>query len=126
MTAVAAVVLCVLLVCLAVFQLALIVGAPLGHFAWGGRDRVLPTTKRVGSAISIVLYALFALIVLERSGFAALLPSRTISVVGIWFLFAYFVIGIAMNALSRSKPERMTMTPVCALLAALTLVVALS
>ena len=47
---VAAIVLVVILGLLAVFQITLIVGAPLGHFAWGGQDRIL---RRVSaSAVS--------------------------------------------------------------------------
>jgi hypothetical protein len=41
-------------------------------------------------------------------------------------LFAYFAVGVGMNVISRSRAERLTMTPVCAVLAAATLVVALS
>ncbi|WP_244292716.1 hypothetical protein [[Micrococcus luteus] ATCC 49442] len=47
---------------MAVFQAALIAGAPLGHLVWGGRHKVLPPNLRIGSAVSIVLYALFAYI----------------------------------------------------------------
>ena len=43
-----------------------------------------------------------------------------------WIVYGYFVLGIVMNALSRSKPERYTMTPVVTVLAVLSLLVALS
>jgi hypothetical protein len=43
----------------------------------------------------------------------------------VWMIVVYLSIGIVMNALSRSKPERFVMTPVAALLAALGLIVAL-
>ena len=42
-----------------------------------------------------------------------------------WVLTGYFALGIVMNAISRSKPERFTMTPVSLVLAGLCLVVAL-
>ena len=77
MTAFAAVAAIVVLAALAVFQLALIAGAPLGRFAWGGQNRVLPVGFRVGSAISIVLYAVFGLILLQRAGLAT--PGRTLA-----------------------------------------------
>lgn len=126
MTTFAAIAFCVLMAALALFQLALIVGAPIGHLAWGGQDRVLPARKRVGSVISIVLYALFAIVVLQRAGLVSVIPVPAIVDIGIWVLFAYFVLGIVMNALSRSKPERWTMAPLCLVLAVLVLVVALS
>jgi hypothetical protein len=120
---VAAVVLCALLAALAVFQVALIAGAPLGRLAWGGQDRVLPRGKRVGSVVSVALYAAFALIVLSRSGLVPVLPAGVTSVAA-WVLAAYFLIGVAMNAASRSRPERWTMAPLCLVLAVLTVLVA--
>ncbi len=120
----AAVAFCVLLAGLALFQVALIAGAPLGHLAWGGRDRVLPRGKRIGSVVSLVLYAAFALIVLRRADLVALLPG-SFAAVAVWVLAAYFLLGIGMNAASRSRAERRTMVPLSLALALLTLVVAL-
>ncbi|BAU32070.1 hypothetical protein [Microcella alkaliphila] len=124
MSAIAAVAFTAVMVALAVFQLALIAGAPLGHFAWGGQDRVLPAGKRVGSVVSIVLYALFAVVVLQRADFIELLPGVVVDV-GIWVVVAYSALGIVMNGISRSRPERYTMAPVCVVLTVLSLVVAL-
>lgn len=120
----AAIVLCVILAALAVFQLALALGAPIGRFAWGGQHRVLPTRLRIGSAISIVIYAVIAVIALDRTGVVDVV-SDVVSTVGMWVVFAYFVIGIPMNAISRSRPERYMMTPVVTVLAVLSLIVAL-
>jgi hypothetical protein len=83
MSAIAAVAFTAVMVALAVFQLTLIAGAPLGHFAWGGQDRVLPSGKRVGSVVSIALYALFSVVVLQRAGLIELLPG-VVADVGIW------------------------------------------
>ena len=121
---IAAIALCVVLAVLAVFQLALIFGAPIGRFAWGGQHRVLPTKLRIGSAVSIVIYTIIALLALDRAGLVDVVP-EVVSTVGMWVVFAYFVLGIGMNAISRSKPERYTMAPVSALLAVLGLLVAL-
>ena len=114
----------VLLAALAVFQTALICGAPLGRFAWGGQHVVLPSRLRIGSAVSIVLYALFALLVLQAAGVVSLLPDG-VADVGIWVLTGYLVLGVALNAISRSRPERLVMTPVALTLAVVCLVLAL-
>lgn len=114
-----------ILAALAVFQIVLIAGAPIGRFAWGGQHRVLPTKLRIGSAVSIVLYALFAIVILQRADVIDLIPDA-VARVGIWILAAYFVLGIVMNGISRSKPERNLMTPVSLVLAVLCLLVALS
>jgi hypothetical protein len=119
----AAVVSLVLLAALAVFQGLLVAGAPLGRFAWGGQSPVLPAGLRVGSAASIVLYAAFAILILQAAGVLSVFPDGAADV-AIWVLAGYFVLGIAMNAVSRSRPERLVMTPVVAVLAAACLVLA--
>ncbi|MBM7503703.1 hypothetical protein ACFPER_09475 [Agromyces aurantiacus] len=121
----AAIALTVILALLAGFQLALALGAPLGRFAWGGAHRVLPARLRIGSLVSIVIYAVIALLALDRVGLIDVVPDG-VSTVGMWVVFGYFTLGIVLNAISRSRPERSTMTPVVAVLAALSLVVALS
>ena len=121
----AAIALTVILALLAVFQLALALGAPLGRFAWGGQHRVLPTRLRIGSLVSIVIYGLVAVLALDKVGLIDVVPD-VVSDIGMWVVFAYFVLGIPLNAISRSKPERYTMTPVVAVLAVLSLLVALS
>ncbi|WP_164700843.1 hypothetical protein [Modestobacter sp. KNN46-3] len=121
---VAAVVGVVLLGCLAVFQVSLIGGAPLGRFAWGGQHVVLPTALRIGSAVSLVLYGLFAALILQVAGALDVLP-RGVADVAIWVLTAYFAVGVLMNAVSRSVPERLVMTPVALALAVVCLVLAL-
>ena len=122
---VAAWIACALLAALTVFQVSLIAGAPLGHFAWGGQHRVLPPRLRVGSATSIVLYALFAWILLERAGVTGVFGPAAWIRIAAWVLVAYLALGVGMNALSRSKPERYTMTPVAAVLLMTALIVAL-
>ena len=113
----------VILTLLALFQLALALGAPLGHFAWGGQHRVLPVHLRVGSAVSIVIYGLIDLIAWDRVGAIDVFP-EPFSEVAMWVIFAYFTVGIVMNAISRSKPERYTMVPVSLVLAVLAFLIA--
>lgn len=86
---------------------------------------MLPTRLRIGSLVSVVLYILFALIILEASGIISVISNDTISDIGIWVLTIYFGIGTVMNGVSRSKHERLVMTPVAATLGALCLLIAL-
>jgi hypothetical protein len=122
---VAAIALVVILGALAVFQIALIAGAPLGHFAWGGQDRILPSRKRIGSVISIVLYGVIAAIALLRAGVIPGSSDALGVVIAMWVVFAYFAAGIVLNAMSRSIPERAVMTPTVAVLAVLALLIAI-
>ena len=96
----------------------------MGHFAWGGQHRVLPRNLRVGSLVAIGLYAIFAAIILQRAGLVAWFPAP-VADIGIWVVLAYLVVGVPMNAVSRSLQERYTMTPVVTVLALLVLIVAM-
>ena len=109
---------------LAVFQLALVFGAPLGHFAWGGQHRVLPAGLRAGSLVAVVIYGVIALIAWDRARIIDVFPDA-FAEVAMWVIFAYFVLGTVMNAISRSKPERYTMTPVTIVLAVLSFLIAM-
>lgn len=120
-----AIALVVVLALLAVFQLALAAGAPLGRFAWGGQNRVLPPRMRIGSVVSVVVYALFAVLALDRAGQIDIVPDL-VSRIGMWVVFGYLVLSIVPNLLSKSRSERLVMVPVTALLAVLALLVALA
>ena len=111
---------------LAIFQGVLIAGAPLGHFAWGGQHRILPSRLRIGSAVAIVLYGLFALVLMMRAGLLSPWPDTSWIKFASWVILAYMALGVVMNAISRSLPERLTMTPLVSVLLVLTLIVALS
>ena len=125
LASIAAILICVLLGALAVFQLALVCGAPLGRFAWGGADRVLPARKRIGSVVAIVLYAVFAWVFLMKAGLVQMVLPEFVVDVAAWVIAAYFALGIALNAISRSKPERYTATPVAIVLTLLSVIVAI-
>ena len=116
---------CTLLAGLAVFQGALIGGAPLGRLAWGGQHKVLPTGLRIGSALSIVLYAVFGYAAAAKAGLVLPLVNEGVTSISIWVLTAYFALGVIMNGISRSKPERLVMTPTAMVLTALYLILAL-
>ena len=114
-----------LIALLAIFQLALVFGAPLGRFAWGGQNDVLPTRLRRGSIFAILLYVAFSIILLSASGIITIAVLEPVGGLLCWMIVVYLSFGVVMNALSRSKPERFVMTPVAAILAACALVVAL-
>lgn len=124
MTAIALLVVLALLAALAVLQLLVAAGLPLGRFAWGGTHRVLPRGLRVGSALSVLVYAGLAALLLSRAGVLPAGDSAAVIVLT-WVAFAFFAASVALNAISRSPAERWTMTPTSLLLAAATLVIAL-
>ncbi|MFC8411141.1 hypothetical protein [Arthrobacter sp. NPDC057259] len=115
---------CVLLGLLAVFQVLLIVGLPLGRFAWGGQNEVLPARLRLGSALSVLIYAVFAAVALDRSGLISLLPAPA-DVVAMWGVAAYLLLSVLPNLASKSRDERRLMAPTSLVLAGLAIAIAL-
>jgi len=61
----------VVLLALAILQVLVAAGQPFGRLVWGGAHEVLPTKLRIGSVVSMLLYALFALVLIDRSGLAS-------------------------------------------------------
>lgn len=92
----------------AVFQVALAAGAPLGAAAWGGRHPgVLPAGFRVASGIAgLVVYPGIAWLIatVDITG-APWLPWSGSSV--LWALVGLFGAGAVANAASRSRIERL-------------------
>jgi hypothetical protein len=120
-----ALVACGILGLLALFQLALIVGVPLGQFAWGGRHRVLPAQQRVTAAVAILVYAVFVLVILNAVELVSIFGSVS-GRIAVFVLVAVFFGGFVMSAASGSTRERAAMTPTFIVLAALTLFVAVT
>lgn len=115
---------CAVLAGLTIFQGALIAGAPLGRMAWGGQHRVLPAKLRVGSGMSIGIYALFAYAALAKASVVPPMVNESFTAITMWVMAAYFVLGVVMNGISRSKLERLIMTPTTLALATVYLVLA--
>ncbi|MGH1564290.1 hypothetical protein [Mumia sp. DW29H23] len=111
------------LVLLAALQLALACGLPWGAFAWGGQHETLPTPLRIASACTIPVYAVMAVVVLDRAGEIDVLPEAAADV-GAWVVFGFAALSVAVNAMSRSTKERVTMTPLSVVLAVASLLVA--
>ena len=125
MSTFAAVLIYIVLGALALFQGLLVLGAPLGRFAWGGQRRVLPVSLRLGSLVSILIYALIAAIVLARAESISYGIPSSIFGIAIWVVAAYFFVAIALNLASKSTSERSVMPAVSAVLSVLCVVVAL-
>ncbi len=100
------------------FQVALAAGTPWGRAAWGGGAAHLASGLRVASAISAVVLAAAALVVLRRGGHAVRspLPDRWLRA-STWVLTGYTALGVLANGASRSDIERNIWAPVSLVLA---------
>lgn len=111
----------ILLSGLITFQILLAAGLPFGKAAWGGQHAgVLPRKLRISSAISAV-FLLFVMSVVVSFTSDISLYARPFEEFFLWFMALYFGFGVIMNAISRSKIERIW-SPYSAILCALTVI----
>jgi len=112
---------------LAVFQLLIAAGAPLGEAAWGGStDGQVSTGLRVGSAVSIAVYTVSAGLILRSAGFRVPWLSAAVARIGSSVLVVLLTLGTVANFLSQSAWERFLLAPVTLVLAGLCFLVARS
>lgn len=98
-------------IAIAIFQVVLALGAPLGEFTLGGKfPGKLPVKMRIAAIFQIFILFLFAIIVVSKSGIA-FEAFYGIARIGIWVVFAFFILGTILNISSPSKKERIIMGP---------------
>ncbi len=109
---------------LAGYQVALALGMHLA--GWGGGPRTLPTSLRIGSAVSAVVFVVAALVILGRAGlWRASVPSGLFRW-GAWVLVVIMSLSALANFASPSNGERFLLGPLAIVLALLCLLVARS
>lgn len=109
---------------LAIFQVALIAGAPLGKFAWGGEHTTLPFNLRIGAFAAVLRYIFTIFIVFDRNGTINVLPGE-FSVWVMWLVVAHLGFSVILSLLSKSKYEKMTLAPYTFVVGVLSLLIAL-
>ena len=104
----------VLLLAVAVMEILLIFGLPLGEFTMGGRFKVLPPMYRMFAASSVILQLFGAAMILQGGGLMNMwFAGKVIKI--ICFVFAgFFAVNTVMNIISPSKKEKYVMTPLAA------------
>lgn len=109
----------------AVFQLVLALGAPLGEYTMGGKfPGKLPVPMRLAAGVQILVLFVFVFIVMAKAGLA-FAPYYHISTMGIWVIVVFFAFGTIVNVSSPSRQEKLTMGPANIVALISTLVVAL-
>ena len=109
---------------IAIFEVALAAGAPLGHAAWGGAHAHLSTAERISSGMAVVVWTAAALIVLGRAGLWSAGRRAALFRRGTWFLAAISAVAALMNFASHSRWENLIFGPTALVLAVLCTIVA--
>ena len=122
----AGIVVAALLGVVALFQLALVLGAPWGDYAYGGRaqtvnGRLVPRYRTM-SAAAVPILAIAVWIVLARSGVIS--GGDGWVNVGGWFVFGYLLLNTLGNLAAKTDVERYVMGAITATAAVATLFVA--
>lgn len=113
-----------ILLIIAVFQILLLFGAPWGEYSWGGKfTGVLPQAYRWASLPAAILLFLMALELLVYSGLLSIDFYASGRLVGVMAIF--LGMNTLGNAASKSRKERLAMTPLSGLSCLCCLIVAI-
>ncbi|TKJ27547.1 MAG: hypothetical protein CEE42_02485 [Promethearchaeota archaeon Loki_b31] len=114
---IAAIIAVVLFAGMSVFQLLLVLGLPFGRLAYGGKYEKLPSKMKIISLIGIVIFIFTSLSVLERAEIIIIFNNLMFVMVVVWIIAVYLTFITIMNAISKSKWEKLIMTPISLTLA---------
>lgn len=119
------VVVAIMFVSIAVFQVLLSLGFPLGEFAMGGFHKVLPKKLRIVSVFNAIILLFMGFIFLQHTNvFHAFNFSSTN--IFVWAITIFLGFNTIANIVSRSRKERVVMTPLSSIAFLLCLFISLS
>jgi hypothetical protein len=91
----------------ALFQLAIVLGAPLGQYAYGGQHQgKLPIGYRLGSVVSFFLMLAFAGHYVAQLGLVPQLLGQAGNQVTNWILVGFGALSALMNNITKSQKEK--------------------
>jgi hypothetical protein len=92
-------------------------GLPYGEYAMGGKYKILPKKERIICIISAVIQTFAILILLQAGGVISFgFSDKTANL--LCYVFAvYLSLNVIMNLLSKSKKEKLFMTPLSLVIA---------
>lgn len=100
----------IMFISISFFQVLLSLGYPLGEYAMGGYYKVLPKKLRIVSVINAIILLFMGFVFLQHtdvlSGFD-FLPTNIL----VWVITIFLGFNTIANLISRSKKERLIMTP---------------
>jgi hypothetical protein len=123
---ISAVVLALIFWGIAIFQVLLSLGFPLGEAAMGGYHKVLPRTLRIVSVVNALILLFMSIVFLQHSNVLSFSFITFQTSILVWIFTIFLGINSIANFISKSKKERFIMTPLSTIGFLLCLVVALS
>lgn len=96
---------------IAILYLLLVLGQPYGEFAMGGNYKVLPEKMRAACAASVLVQMAAIIFLLQAGDIISIGIPSNIAKGACFFFGGYLVLNTIMNVLSKSKKEKLVMTP---------------
>ena len=115
----------ILFVSIAVFQVLLSLGFPLGEFAMGGYHKILPKKLRIASAANALILLFMGFVFLQHTNVLNGMDFLSTNIL-VWVITVFLGLNAIANLISRSKKERFVMTPLSGFTFILCLFIALS
>ncbi len=126
LTTAAALIQAVISLGVALFQIALVAGAPWGEYALGGQNPGrLPGQLRIASVVSAIVMLAQSGHYLAQAGILTPMLNQGQNAIANWFWFGFAVLGVVMNSISKSKKERNLWVPVLLVSVVCTFIVAM-
>ena len=122
---IAAIIVAILFLSIAVFQVLLSLGYPLGEYAMGGYYKVLPKKLRIVGVVNALILLFMGFVFLQHANVLNGVNFLSTNIL-VWVMTIYLGINTIANLISRSKKERFVMTPLSGVAFVLCLFIALS
>lgn len=94
-----------------ILSLLIILGLPLGELTMGGQYKVFPKKLRIVLVSQLLLQVFFVIVILQMGGFLPLWFSYKATRIILIVMAVYLSLNVLMNLASKSKKERLIMTP---------------
>ena len=122
---VSSIIVAILFVAIAVFQVLLSLGFPLGEFAMGEYHKILPKKLRIASAANALILLFMGFVFLQHTNVLNGMDFLSTNIL-VWVITVFLGLNAIANLISRSKKERFVMTPLSGFTFILCLFIALS
>lgn len=115
----------IMFVSIAIFQVLLSLGFPLGEYAMGGYYKVFPKKLRIASVVNAMILLFMGFVFLQHSNVLNGVDFLSTNIL-VWVITIFLGLNTMANLISRSKKERFVMTPLSGFTFILCLFIALS
>lgn len=94
-----------------ILSFLIILGLPLGELTMGGRYKVFPKKLRIVLVSQLLLQVFFVIVILQMGGYLPLWFSHKTTRIILIVIAVYLSLNVLMNLASKSRKERLIMTP---------------